>query len=67
MQGFNGRRGERGLNFWAVSDIDGDELTEFVEKSSGDQGESGGVNPVVVSFTNTKPIAYVSDNDTFPQ
>ena len=23
---------ERGLNFWAVSDIGGDELTEFVDK-----------------------------------
>jgi anti-sigma factor RsiW len=33
MQGFNCRRwGERGLNFWAVSDIGGDELTEFVDK-----------------------------------
>lgn len=33
MQGFNCRRwGERGLNFWAVSDIGADELTEFVDK-----------------------------------
>ena len=33
MQGFNCRRwGERGLNFWAVSDIGGDELAEFVDK-----------------------------------
>ncbi|WP_439405165.1 anti-sigma factor family protein [Bradyrhizobium sp. DASA03076] len=33
MQGFNCRRwGERGLNFWAVSDIGGDELSEFVDK-----------------------------------
>lgn len=33
MQGFNCRRwGERGLNFWAVSDIGNDELTEFVDK-----------------------------------
>jgi anti-sigma factor RsiW len=33
MQGFNCRRwGERGLNFWAVSDIGSDELTEFVDK-----------------------------------
>ena len=33
MHGFNCRRwGERGLNFWAVSDIGGDELTEFVDK-----------------------------------
>ncbi len=30
---FNCRRwGERGLNFWAVSDIGGDELAEFVDK-----------------------------------
>lgn len=33
MQGFNCRRwGNRGLNFWAVSDIGNDELTEFVDK-----------------------------------
>ncbi|WP_256806371.1 MULTISPECIES: anti-sigma factor [unclassified Bradyrhizobium] len=33
MQGFNCRRwGERGLNFWAVSDIGNDELAEFVDK-----------------------------------
>ncbi|PPQ19314.1 hypothetical protein CV770_10820 [Bradyrhizobium sp. AC87j1] len=33
MQGFNCRRwGERGLNFWAVSDIGADELAEFVDK-----------------------------------
>lgn len=33
MQGFNVRHwGERGLNFWAVSDIGGDELAEFVDK-----------------------------------
>ncbi|MBB4262100.1 MULTISPECIES: anti-sigma factor [unclassified Bradyrhizobium] len=32
-QGFNCRRwGERGLNFWAVSDIGADELAEFVDK-----------------------------------
>jgi anti-sigma factor RsiW len=33
MQGFNVRRwGEQGLNFWAVSDIGPDELTEFGDK-----------------------------------
>ena len=33
MQGFNCRRwGERGLNFWAVSDLGADELAEFVDK-----------------------------------
>ena len=33
MQGFNIRRwSERGLNFWAVSDIGADELAEFGEK-----------------------------------
>ncbi|OAF07017.1 hypothetical protein AYJ54_18325 [Bradyrhizobium centrolobii] len=33
MQGFNCRRwGNRGLNFWAVSDLGADELTEFVDK-----------------------------------
>jgi anti-sigma factor RsiW len=33
MQGFNCRRwGNRGLNFWAVSDIGADELAEFVDK-----------------------------------
>jgi len=33
IQGFNIRRwGERGLNFWAVSDIGADELNEFGEK-----------------------------------
>ncbi|MBR0774953.1 anti-sigma factor [Bradyrhizobium diazoefficiens] len=33
MQGFNCRRwSNRGLNFWAVSDIGGDELAEFVDK-----------------------------------
>lgn len=33
MQGFNCRRwGERGLNFWAVSDIGVDELAEFVDR-----------------------------------
>lgn len=33
MQGFNCRRwSERGLNFWAVSDIGADELAEFVDK-----------------------------------
>ena len=33
MQGFNCRRwGNRGLNFWAVSDLGADELAEFVEK-----------------------------------
>ncbi|MGY8665174.1 anti-sigma factor [Bradyrhizobium sp. UFLA05-109] len=33
MQGFNCRRwGDRGLNFWAVSDIGADELAEFVDK-----------------------------------
>ncbi|PSO18035.1 anti-sigma factor [Bradyrhizobium sp. MOS003] len=33
MQGFNCRRwSERGLNFWAVSDIGADELSEFVDK-----------------------------------
>ncbi|MGL3110904.1 anti-sigma factor family protein [Bradyrhizobium sp. BR 1432] len=33
MQGFNCRRwGNRGLNFWAVSDIAADELAEFVDK-----------------------------------
>ncbi|MDH2346730.1 anti-sigma factor [Bradyrhizobium sp. SSUT77] len=33
MQGFNCRRwGERGLNFWAVSDLGADELAEFVGK-----------------------------------
>lgn len=33
MQGFNCRRwSDRGLNFWAVSDIGADELAEFVDK-----------------------------------
>jgi anti-sigma factor (TIGR02949 family) len=33
MQGFNCRRwGNRGLNFWAVSDIGADELAEFTDK-----------------------------------
>ncbi len=33
MQGFNCRRwSNRGLNFWAVSDIGADELAEFVDK-----------------------------------
>ncbi|MBR0987689.1 anti-sigma factor family protein [Bradyrhizobium liaoningense] len=33
MQGFNCRRwGNRGLNFWAVSDVGADELAEFVDK-----------------------------------
>jgi anti-sigma factor RsiW len=33
MQGFNCRRwGNRGLNFWAISDLGADELAEFVEK-----------------------------------
>ncbi|WFU38533.1 anti-sigma factor [Bradyrhizobium sp. CB82] len=33
MQGFNCRRwGDRGLNFWAVSDLGADELAEFVDK-----------------------------------
>ena len=33
IQGFNIRRwGERGLNFWAVSDLGADELNEFGEK-----------------------------------
>ena len=33
MQGFNCRRwGNRGLNFWAVSDLGADELAEFGEK-----------------------------------
>ncbi|MCK1282621.1 anti-sigma factor [Bradyrhizobium sp. 44] len=33
MQGFNCRRwGNRGLNFWAVSDLAPDELAEFVDK-----------------------------------
>ncbi|MGY4290923.1 mycothiol system anti-sigma-R factor [Bradyrhizobium sp. LM2.7] len=33
MQGFNCRRwGNRGLNFWAVSDLGTDELAEFVDK-----------------------------------
>jgi anti-sigma factor RsiW len=33
MQGFNVRRwSEQGMNFWAVSDIGPDELTEFGEK-----------------------------------
>jgi anti-sigma factor RsiW len=33
MQGFNCRRwGNRGLNFWAVSDLGADELAEFVDK-----------------------------------
>lgn len=33
MQGYNVRHwGERGLNFWAVSDIGGDELAEFVDR-----------------------------------
>jgi len=33
MQGFNCRRwGNRGLNFWAVSDLASDELAEFVDK-----------------------------------
>jgi mycothiol system anti-sigma-R factor len=33
MQGFNCRRwGDRGLNFWAVSDLGADELAEFVDR-----------------------------------
>ena len=33
MQGFNCRRwGNRGLNFWAVSDLGADELAEFTER-----------------------------------
>ena len=33
VQGFNIRTwSERGLNFWAVSDIGADELTEFSDK-----------------------------------
>ena len=33
MQGFNIRRwSDRGLNFWAVSDLGADELAEFGEK-----------------------------------
>jgi anti-sigma factor RsiW len=33
MQGFNCRRwSNRGLNFWAVSDLGADELVEFVDK-----------------------------------
>jgi anti-sigma factor RsiW len=33
IQGFNIRRwSERGLNYWAISDIGADELTEFGEK-----------------------------------
>jgi anti-sigma factor RsiW len=33
IQGFNIRRwGERGLNFWAISDIGADELNEFGDK-----------------------------------
>ncbi|MDE5440137.1 anti-sigma factor [Bradyrhizobium sp. CSA207] len=33
MQGFNCRRwGNRGLNFWAVSDLGADELAEFVDR-----------------------------------
>ena len=33
MQGFNCRRwGNRGLSFWAVSDLGADELAEFVDK-----------------------------------
>ena len=33
VQGFNIRRwSERGLNFWAISDIGADELNEFGEK-----------------------------------
>jgi hypothetical protein len=33
FQGFNIRRwSERGLNYWAVSDLGADELTEFGEK-----------------------------------
>jgi anti-sigma factor RsiW len=33
VQGFNIRRwSERGLNYWAVSDLSADELTEFGEK-----------------------------------
>ena len=33
VQGFNIRRwNAQGLEFWAVSDIDADELQEFVEK-----------------------------------
>ena len=33
MQGFNCRRwGNRGLNFWAVSDLGADELAEFTDK-----------------------------------
>jgi hypothetical protein len=33
VQGFNIRRwGDRGMNYWAVSDIGADELNEFGEK-----------------------------------
>jgi anti-sigma factor RsiW len=33
MQGFNCRRwGNRGLNFWAVSDLGADELADFTDK-----------------------------------
>jgi anti-sigma factor RsiW len=42
MQGFNVRRwSEQGMNFWAVSDIGPDELTEFGDKFEAALGSSG--------------------------
>ena len=41
MQGFNVRRwSEQGMNFWAVSDIGADELTEFGDKFEAALGSS---------------------------
>src|SRR5260370_32721181 len=42
VQGFNIRRwSERGLNYWAVSDLSADELTEFGEKFEAAMRTSG--------------------------
>ena len=42
VQGFNIRRwSERGLNYWAVSDLGADELTEFGEKFEAAMRSSG--------------------------
>jgi anti-sigma factor RsiW len=42
FQGFNIRRwSERGLNYWAVSDLSADELTDFGEKFEAAMRTSG--------------------------
>jgi anti-sigma factor RsiW len=42
VQGFNIRRwSDRGLNYWAVSDLAADELTEFSEKFEAAMRSSG--------------------------